>query len=122
MKLKKFNCCICGKEENPANWVKDCGEELTKHQMCFTCNHWRSQHEADLNERGEYNYAIVDGGHYVLCPPTKSYFKGFGGKRFCFKFSDGTIKECNNVWFQGNIKEAHPHWLEVMPDNAVIIQ
>lgn len=28
MKLKKFNCCICGKEEDPNEWIKDCGEKL----------------------------------------------------------------------------------------------
>lgn len=122
MKQEKFICCICGKEENPTNWVQDCGEKLMKHKMCFECNHWRGQHEADLNERGKHNYAIVNGIHYVLAPHTDGYFKGFGGHKFKFEFLDGTIKECDNVWCQGDIKEAHPHWLEVMPDNAKILQ
>lgn len=123
MKLKKFNCCICGKEENSTNWVQDCGEKLMKHKMCFECNHWREQHELDITERGNYGYAIVDGGHYTLNPHTDSYFKGFGGRKFKFEFLDGTIVECDNVWFQGDLnREAHSHWREVMPDNAKIIQ
>lgn len=123
MELKKFNCCICGKGENPNEWVKDCSEELVKYQMCFECNYWRTQHELDNTERGEHGYAIVDGGHYTLHPHTESYFKGFGGHKFKFEFFDGTIVECDNVWFQGDLnREAHPHWREVMPDNAKIIQ
>ena len=121
MKLEKFTCCICGKEEDPNEWVKDCGEKLVKHQMCFTCNHWREQHEADITERSKHGYAVVKGEHYVLCPHTDSYFKGFGGHKFKFEFSDGTVVECDNVWFQGDLKDAHPHWRNVMPDNAKII-
>ena len=35
--------------------------------------------------------------------------------------NDGTIKECNNVWCQGEVKDAHPHWQEIHKDNAVIL-
>ncbi len=122
MKKNEFTCCICGKKENPEHWCDDCAKSLVKHQMCFKCNHWRLQHEADIKERGEHGYAIVNGYHYVLAPHTDSFFKGFGGCKFKFEFLDGTIKECDNVWCQGDIKEAHPHWLEVMPDNAKILQ
>ena len=123
MKKEEFTCCICGKQEDPNNWVSECSEELTEHQMCFECNHWRKQHELDHTERGEHGYAIVNGGHYVLNKSIpNSYFKGFGGHKFKFEFFDGTIVECDNVWFQGDITEAHPHWREVMKDNAVIRQ
>ena len=121
MKLKKFNCCICGKEEDPNEWVKDCGETLVKYQMCFTCNHWRKQHELDTTERGEHGYAVVNGGHYVLEKSTpKSCFNGFDGRKFTFELLDGITIECDNVWYQGDITEAHPHWRELMKDNAVI--
>lgn len=120
MKNKEITCCICGKKENPTNWIDECAKKLVKHQMCFECNHWREQHELDLTVRGEHNYAIVGGNHYVLCPPTNSYFKGFGGRKITFEFLDGTIKECDNVWYQGDITDAHPHWRELMPDNAMI--
>lgn len=120
MKLKKITCCVCGKEENPANWIESMQKELTKHQLCFTCNHWRKQNELDHTTRGEHGYAIVNGGHYTLNKPTNSYFKGFGGRKFKFEFLDGSVVECDNVWFQGNITDAHPHWREIMPDNAEI--
>ena len=118
MELKKFNCCICGKEEDPDKWLKDFSEKLVKHQMCFNCNHWREQYELDHTIRGKHNYAIIDGTHYVLEPHTDSGFRGFGGRKFVFEFNDGTVKECDNVWCQGDITE--PHWRELMPDNAVI--
>ena len=115
-----MKCIICGKEEDISHWNDETQKELTKYQMCFHCNHWRNQHEED-KKRGEHNYAIVNGKHYVLLPPNDFPFKGFGGALFKFKFNDGTIKECSNVWFQGDIKEAHPYWKEVMPDNATLI-
>lgn len=116
-----IKCSICGKEEIISNYIPEMMKKLETHKMCFKCNHWREQHELDINERGEHNYAIVDGTHYVLCPPTNSYFKGCGGRKFTFKFNDGIIKECNNVWCQGDVKDAHPHWQGIHKDNAVIL-
>ncbi len=118
MKLKKFNCCICGKEEDPNEWGKDCSEKLVKHQMCFTCNHWREQHELDLNERDEHNYAIVDGHHYVLAPHKDKGFKGFDSRMVTMRFKDGTVKQCDNLWHQGEIH--NPYWRKLMLDNAEI--
>lgn len=123
MKLQKFNCCICGKEEDRGRWIDSCSKELFKHQMCFTCNHWRTQHEQDLKD-GPHSYAIVNGTHYRLMPHTDSFFKGFGGHKFVFEFFDGTIVECDNVWCQGRLtdEDTHAHWREIMPDNAKILQ
>ena len=120
MKMKKFTCCICGKQEDPNNWVEDCGKKLVKHQMCFECNHWREQHELDHTVRGEHGYAIVNGCHYVLAPHSDSVFQGFGGSEVEVEFFDGTTVKCDNLWHQGDITEAHPHWRELMKDNAVI--
>ena len=123
MKKEKFTCCICGKQEDPNNWADDCSKKLVKHQMCFKYNHWRMQHELDHTERGEHGWAVVNGGHYVLEKSApNSYFKGFEGHKFKFEFLDGTVVECDNVWFQGQIDDAHPHWRELMKDNAVIRQ
>ena len=121
MKIKKITCCICGKQEDASQWIESMSRELTDNQMCFTCNHWRRNHEED-KALGEHKWTVVDGGHYRLLPHTDDYFKGFGGRKFKFKFNDGVTVECDNVWFQGDIKDAHPHWREVMPDNAIIIQ
>lgn len=111
-------CKICGQYEANTDWIESCKTELEKHQMCFTCNHWRKQHEADLNERGEHNWAIVDGHHYVLAPHKDTGFKGFDGHMVTVRFNDGTVKQCDNLWHQGEIH--NPHWRELMPDNAEI--
>lgn len=110
----EFECKICHQKEETNNWTN--GKILKEHQLCLECNHWRENHEADVEP---YTYAIVDGGHYRLLPPTNFAFKGFGGRMFTFKFKDGTIRNCNNVWFQGKIPEGY--WRDLMPDNAEII-
>lgn len=118
--IKKVTCCICGKEEDASHWCDDWANEMVENQMCFTCNHWRRNYVEDCKSK-PHTWAVVDGGHYRLCPPTNSYFKGFGGAKFIFRFNDGVIVECTNTWFQGNIKDAHPHWTNVMPNNAILI-
>ena len=118
--IKKVTCCNCGKEEDASRWMDDWANEMVEHQMCFTCNHWRRNYVEDCKD-GPHTWAVVNGGHYRLCPPTNSYFKGFGGTEFTFRFNDGVIVKCNNTWFQGEIKDAHPHWLDVMPNNAILI-
>ena len=119
MKLKKFNCCICGKEEDPTHWVQDCGEKLMKHQMCFECNHWREQHELDHTTRGEHGWAVINGSHYTLHPHTDG-IRGMYGRTYKIEFNDGTVVECNNLWHQGDLNRAAKYWRELMPDNAVI--
>ena len=121
-KSLKFNCCICGGEESAEKWIKETADELVEHQLCFKCNCWRQQHDLDLNVRGEHNYAIVNGKHFVLDHDIPSGpFKGCGGHKFTFEFFDGTVVECNNVWYQGDLKKAAKHWRDLMPDNARII-
>lgn len=111
-------CKICGQYEENTDWIESCKIELEEHQMCFTCNFWRKQHEADLNERGEHNWAVVGGHHYVLAPHKDKGFKGFDGHEVTIRFNDGTIKKCDNLWHQGEIHI--PYWRELMPDNAEI--
>ena len=112
-------CKICGQYEANTDWNDEYTKMLDGHQMCFTCNHWRQQLEWD-KERGEHNWAIVNGHHYVLEPkaPKESPFKGFGGAKTLVKFFDGTVIECENLWHQGEIH--NPYWRELMPDNATI--
>lgn len=111
-------CKICGQYEANTDWIESCKTELEEHQMCFTCNHWRKQHEADLNERGEHNWAVVDGHHYVLAPHKDTGFRGFDGHMVTVRFNDGTVKQCDNLWHQGEIH--NPYWRKLMPDNAKI--
>lgn len=111
-------CKICGQYEANTDWIESCKTELEEHQMCFTCNHWRKQHEADLNERREHNWAIVDRHHYVLAPHKDTGFRGFDGHMVTVRFNDGTVKQCDNLWHQGEIH--NPYWRNLMPDNAEI--
>lgn len=110
-------CKICGAEEDADHWGDNLKSELMEHQMCFHCNFWRNNYENDEHRK----FAIVNGTHYVLRENNaNSYFKGFGGAKFVFKFNDGHIEECNNVWYQGNIPDGY--WREFMPDNAEIVE
>lgn len=110
-----LKCGICGAEEHLNKWNEETKTELCDNLMCFECNFWRSQHEKDI-EIGEHDYAILDGVHYrLLKEDPNSYFKGYGGRKVVFKFKDGTVKECRNVWCQGDISK---HWRTVMPDNV----
>ena len=110
-------CKICGQYEENTDWNDEYTKMLDEQQLCFTCNHWRQQYEWD-KERGEHNWAIVDGHHYVLAPHKDSGFKGFGGHMITVKFKDGTVKKCDNLWHQGEIH--NPYWKNLMPDNAEI--
>lgn len=117
--MSKIICKICGAEENSERWIPSAAQELEELQMCNQCYHWYLQHRLDLEERGEYGHAIVEGQHYTLLPATNGYFQGFGGRKFTFEFNDGTRVECSNVWYQGEIPEGY--WREKMPNNAKII-
>lgn len=112
-----IHCKICNKEEDPENWIN--GDSMAEHQLCFSCEFWRTQHELDVNERGEHNWAVIDGCHYVIDPDTDSYFQGFGGHEFHIQFNDGTIKVTKNLWHQGEIPE---EWKSVFPDNAKFLK
>ena len=57
----------------------------------------------------------VDGDHYICCPNTNAYFKGFGGREFKILFDDGRKVVSQNLWHQGNIPESHRKRL---PNNA----
>ena len=122
--MTTITCKICGKEEELDHWCEDEQKQLKKHQMCFKCNHWRMNHELDMKKRGDHCWAIINGHHYVFGPNGEkdNWMKGFGGSRFKIKFKEGTIKETDNLWHQGDIKEAHQHWREVMPDNAEFVK
>ena len=117
--MSEIKCKICGAVENSEKWVEETRKELEESGLCFNCNFWHGQYLRD-KEMGEYDVAIVNGEHYRLLPEDpNAYFKGHGGRGFIFKFHDGAVRQCHNVWFQGIIPEGH--FRELMPDNAEII-
>lgn len=117
-----MKCKICGAEIEEQKFVQDLEDDLKYHQMCFHCNFWRSHLEHDKSI-GKYDYAIINGGHYLFGEELDKdgWFKGFGGRRFYVKFKDGHMRTTDNLWFQGEITDAHPHWRELMPDTAEFV-
>lgn len=112
--MKKVVVChICGKTEDLSQWIN--ANEMHERQMCFECNFWQNNLEADKTRK----WAVINGGHYVLESHTDGYFKGFGGQKFIIRFFDGHIEECDNLWHQGEIPEGY--WREQFPDNAEFI-
>ena len=79
-----IRCKICNKEEHPENWIN--GDSMIEHQLCFNCEFWRMQHQLDVKQRGEHNWCIIDGHHYVIesddSIEPNNPFRGFGGAEF----------------------------------------
>lgn len=113
-----IHCKICNKEEYPENWTN--GDSMIEHQLCFDCEFWRMQHQLDVEQRGEHNWAVIDGHHYVIEPDNpNSYFQGFGGAEFQIQWDDSTIKTTKNLWHQGEIPEK---WKDTFPNNAKFVK
>jgi hypothetical protein len=92
---------------------------------CFTCAYWVHMTERDVYEGGAViveeearqpvNAGDIEWVHYCYDPKqpmldrTKrnSYPVGHGGRLFTIEYTDGTVVETNNLWYQGPI----PEWL-----------
>lgn len=108
-----MKCKICGKEEDPSDWINH--KEIEEHQMCFSCNFWRDMSERDL-KRKPHTWCVIDGTHYVIEPDNpNSHFQGFGGAEFHIRFKDGHGVITHNLWCQG---EPKGYWKEKFPNNA----
>lgn len=113
-------CKICGTVEEPTRWIPKMEKQLKERTLCFGCNHWETQRLLDQTERGEHQWAVINGVHYVFLPHTGlEWPRGMGGVNHKIQFNDGTIVECDNVWCQGNIPEGY--WRNIFPDNAKFI-
>ena len=110
-----MNCKICGEEFDASHYVDDWRQQMEKHQMCHSCNFWRSMLEKDA-KRPPYTCCMIDGTHYVIAPENDSDpFRGFGGARFQIEFNDGHRVVTTNLWCQG---EPNKHWIDKFPNNA----
>ena len=118
--MSKIICKICGAEEESEKWIQHTKEKIEEKQMCFNCLHWAEQHRLDLTERGEHEYAIINGIHYVLRPYTDiNWMRGMCGAKMRIMFFDGYETICNNLWCQGEVPSGH--WKVLMPDNAKFV-
>lgn len=116
-----ITCKICGKQEELMRYNYTYACILHDAQMCHTCHHWHSQHQFDLEERGEHKYAIIEGHHFALLPSdSQSSFRGFNGREFRIRFNDGYETTCSNLWHQGEIPAGY--WRNLMPDNAEFVR
>jgi len=126
--MTTIKCKICGRAQEIDNYEEEYQKELKNRQMCHQCAHWAMNYELDhdphnIHKRGDHQWAVINGKHYVFGPSgEKGPFRGFSGAKFKIKFNDGVVKETDNLWHQGNILEAHPHWRELMPDNAEFVK
>ncbi len=118
--MKTITCKICGTSERPERYVSSTCLRLTKDSLCFSCLHWLEQKTYDEKERGEHEWAVINGSHYVLCPHIEANWpRGLGGRKVTIRFNDGYETVCDNLWCQGEIPEGY--WRTQFPDNAVFV-
>lgn len=109
-----FPCSFCGVQKHEIGYMESCVKELRKHQLCFTCNHWREVSES-LNVYVVKGKAWTDAGDIPNAPAIGKQFMGSGGTRTRIRKFDGTVVETNNLWCRGIVPEA---WKDKLPDNA----
>lgn len=110
-----MKCKICGKEENPDNYI--CRDSLIKEQLCLYCHFWQERYNYDQSHSKEG--VVIDGIHYYIGDESsKSHSRGFGGAKFQIQFNDGEIVNTTNLWCQGEIP---PEWKDKFPNNAKFI-
>lgn len=108
--------CKCCNKEIQDDWVAN---SPAYNGMCFDCHFWNTHLQKD-KERNQYEYAIIDGRHYILCKSIQDKScSGYYGYKFKIRFKDGYVTECDNLWQQGQIPD---NFRDLMPDNAEFIR
>jgi hypothetical protein len=114
-----MNCSICGKEIKTSYGPK-MNEQMLSRKMCFHCNYWQDR----VERIGSPTQIIIDGYIYQNAGDKPGAiegrdvaFMGHGGHRFTWRMLEtGEIQTSNDMWFNG--KPYHPHFQELLPDNA----
>lgn len=116
MEENKGFCKICNKEYQN-HYAGEIALIMEGRGVCFDCAFWIWQHSLDL--KGNRDFAIINGAHYVLCPHTDiNWPVGSCGRKYRVRFFDGRVVDCDNLWHQGQIPE---HFRDIMPDNAEFV-
>lgn len=103
MKMPNNICSKCDKIDYDTNYFEKCEEKkiMNEQNVCFNCAFWiiRSRRQDDLRS------VITEGGAYWLSDETKSpdSWRGFSGRKFVIKFTDGRQITSTNLWYNGNI-------------------
>jgi DNA-directed RNA polymerase subunit RPC12/RpoP len=104
---KTYTCPSCGKSytrrHTPESYIGN---------NCFDCSFWLEK--TDYPDYMKNHQVIINGQHFMI-GETKSFIKGFGGRRFMIQFFDGRIIETNNLWSHGQIPD---QFRSMLQDNA----
>jgi DNA-directed RNA polymerase subunit RPC12/RpoP len=107
---KTYTCPSCGKSytrrHTPESYIGN---------NCFDCSFWLEK--TDYPDYMKNHQVIINGQHFMI-GETKSFIKGFGGRRFMIQFFDGRIIETNNLWSHGQIPD---QFRSMLQDNAVFL-
>jgi hypothetical protein len=114
-----FLCKICGKADNPNNWIGGLPEGL-----CFYCAFWTEKLE-EYN-KGAASKVVVIAGHMYYIGEEKyvgdtAYptWRGFGGRRFkIHRFDTDETIETTNLWHNGVIPD---RFRDQLPDTAKFV-
>lgn len=113
-------CKFCNKPSEPERYNLDRIREIMEEQdVCFHCAYWLMQHELDEShtKAGLRRGVVIGGTHYTL-GDGKSFFKGFAGRRWTIRFTDGETVTTDDLWHQGEIPD---HLRHLFPDNATFV-
>ncbi len=110
-----LKCCECGHLVETRSYVSS--PELVRDRLCFHCAHWmRLFKERDNSCVIVANDTIRE--HFMI-GSGNSRFRGFGGRGFKIRFTNGQVVATNDLWFQGDIPE---HFWDRFPVNAEFVR
>ena len=100
-----MKCKICGKETN---------DTICNDNDCWRDHFWQEI----IAEKDEH--IIIDNNCYAIGDENvgKWEMRGFDGRKFTIKLSDGTIITTTNLWHQGTVPEK---FRASLPNNAEFV-
>lgn len=120
----KETCIICGREDDPQDYISSPIQKLmVENHCCFHCAYWFNRPKENLN--GDLVPVIVNGEHWSFRrgegnPYAKVTFSRYIpiGEYHYILFEDGRLITVTQLRFQGNIPE---YFKKILPNNAIFI-
>ena len=102
-----MNCIICNKEIKESEYTNTilCSSE------CWSADFWNQQ----VINKDDPKVVRIDGVQYRIGYENQDSFRGYNGRKFNIKLSNGDIIETTNLWHNGDIPDS---FKELLPDNA----
>lgn len=113
-KINMIPCKICQKVGYSRSYLQPRQDYMEKKQLCFSCSFWTEK----LENYSDKNVTIEGQLYYVGEENSKSYFKGFGGRKFVIKKYNGEIIKTTNLWHNGCIPKV---FRKRFPDDAKFV-